>query len=398
LISAMLIIHGCDASGIFEYSALLRSTGSWVEKGGAMTVCYVTFSTCLGYCIIIPQFLQPVFSEWFGIERFTFDRELYILVVAPLILLPLCLLRDLSSLRFSSTLGLISVFYCLVLFIVQSIEHGQSGEAPGTASDPDAEFHTLKWSMGIFVVMNVASKANVCHYALPPIYRELENRSIKRMWIVMTVSYTIVSAVYITFSICGYYLFGSDSQGMILESYRGETGVAVALARLGTCFSIFGCFPLIFKGGIKALETQFFSQPDSRLNFKENPRVRAIVITLIIGVLTLASLPLNDLGPVSSIEGAVTVLLIICTFPIAIYWKVRFGAGSDSKNGGVAGKETEMTTQGHTHAKSRSTDSVVDDAPADSQADNQQKVALSVLFVLGIVVGISGMAVSMTIL
>jgi len=392
LISAMLIVHGCEASGIFEYSALLRSAGSWVEKTGALTVCYVTFSTCLGYCIIIPQFLQPSFSEMFGIERFSFDRGLYILVVSPLILCPLCLLRDLSSLRFSSTVGLIAVFYCLGLFVVESVEHGQSGEAPGTASDPDAEFLSIRWSMGIFVVMNVASKANVCHYALPPIYGELRDRSIKRMWIVMAVSYAIVTAVYVTFAVCGYYLFGSDSQGMILESYRGKSGAAVAVARLGTCFSIFGCFPLIFKGGINALETQFFSKPGSRWNFKENPRVRAIVITSIIAALTLLSLPLNDIGPVASIEGAVTVLLIICAFPIIIYWKVRFGGTSESE---------DDETRGHSHAVSKSVDSVADDALTDDSTlrpSDSQKIALAVLFVLGIVSGVSGMAVSMTIL
>jgi len=398
LISAMLIIHGCEASGIFEYSALLRTTGTWVERAGALTVCYVTFSTCLGYCIIIPQFLQPAFSEMFGIERFSFDRELYILVIAPLILYPLCLLKDLSSLRFSSTIGLIAVFYCLILFVVESAEHGQSGQAAGTASDPDAEFVSFEWSMGIFVVMNVASKANVCHYALPPIYGELQDRSIKRMWIVMGVSYAIVTVVYVTFSVCGYYLFGSDSQGMILESYRGETGAAVVVARLGTCLSIFGCFPLIFKGGINALESQFFSKPGSTLNFRENPRSRVIVITLLIAFLTLLSLPLNDLGPVSSIEGAVTVLLIICAFPILIFWKVRFGEA-------VEEKKVEMQNAGHMHAQSKSADSVIDGVSGDdtsggfdSKEDDRLKIAIGVLFALGIISGISGMAVSFAIL
>lgn len=224
------------------------------------------------------------------------------------------------------------------------------------------------------------------------------------MWIVMAVSYAIVTVVYVTFAVCGYYLFGSDSQGMILESYRGETGVAVAVARLGTCLSIFGCFPLIFKGGITALETQFFSKPDSRWNFKENPRIRVIVITVIVGGLTLLSLPLDDIGPVSSIEGAVTVLLVICAFPIMMYWKVRFGGGSDTKNEGLAKQDTEMAA--HTRAVSTSVDSVTDGAPTDDktpdasdpQNDDKEKICLGVLFVLGIVSGISGMAVSMTIL
>ena len=322
LICAMLLTHGCEVTGTFEYSALLRFVSPKLEKIGAIAICYVVFSTCLGYCIIIPQFLQPAFSEMFDIARFPHDHRMYILIASPLILYPLCLLKDLSSLRFSSIIGILAIFYCLGLFVYESIEHHKNGEAPGTASDPNAVFLTNHWSTGIFIVVNVAAKANVIHYALPPIYESLRNRSPKRMWIVVSVSYVVVTAIYLAFAICGYYLFGSDAQGNVLENFRGESGAAVAVARLGTCLSIFGCFPLIFKAGINALETQFFSTPDSRWNFRENPKTRVGVITILIAILTLISLFIDDIGPVTSIEGAVTVLLLICAFPIMIYWKV----------------------------------------------------------------------------
>merc|ERR550525_241232 len=114
----------------------------------------------------------------------------------------------------------------------------------------------------------------------------MRDRTVKRMWITMLVSYAVVTVIYVVFAVCGYYLFGSDSQGNVLENFRGESGVSVSVARLGTAFSIFGCFPLIFKAGINALESQFFSEPNSKWNFEENPRVRATVITTILAVLT----------------------------------------------------------------------------------------------------------------
>ena len=385
-----------QATGIYEYSALLRTVGPWVEKGGAIAICYVVFSTCLGFCILIPQFLQPAFSEMFGIERFPFDQQMYILVSAPLILWPLCLLRDLSSLRFSSIIGIVAIFYCLGLFVYESIHHHDIGEAPGTASDPEAEFVSMEWSVGIFIVVNVASKANVCHYSLPPIYESLRDRSVKRMWIVMAASYSIVTVIYVVFAFCGYYLFGTDSQGNVLENFGGDSGAAVSVARVGTAFSIFGCFPLIFKAGINALESQFFSEPDSRWNFEENPRVRVTVITVILAVLTLISLFLDDIGPVSSIEGAVTVLLLICAFPILIYWKVRFGGGSGRDRMGSHG-QMEMTSY-------RMMGDGVEESPThgmpleSSRTANVQKIGLGVLFVLGTGLGIAGMTMSMTIL
>jgi len=217
----------------------------------------------------------------------------------------------------------------------------------------------------------------------------------------MLVSYSIVTAIYVTFAFCGYYLFGSDSQGNVLENFRGESGVAVSVARLGTAFSIFGCFPLIFKAGINALESQFFSAPHSKWNFKENSRVRVFVITVILAVLTFLSLFLDDIGPVASIEGAVTVLLLICAFPILIYWKVRFGGGP-----------VDVRRELHDHMEITSYKMMNDEiqksptmgsfrsgtGPYDSRDAMRLKVALSALFVIGIGLGVSGMAMSVIIL
>ena len=269
--------------------------------------------------------------------------------------------------------------------------HGKSGEAPGTASDPDADFVWWHWSAGILIVANVGAKANNCHYSIPPVYGALRNRSIKRMWIVMAVSYVIVTIVYVTFAVCGYYLFGSDSKANVLENFDDKAGAAVAVARLGTAFSMCGAFPLIFKAGINSLEFQFFSEPDTRWNFEENPRIRVIVITVILALLTLISLFLDDIGPVASVEGAATVLLLICAFPIVIYYKVRFGGGSGSKDYGMARQQTEMTSYRQMQDVDNSTNAMSSES---ARNDRMEKIRLGALFVVGIVMGVAGIAVS----
>merc|ERR1719474_923445 len=398
LICGMLIVHGCEVTGIFEYSALLKTVGSWAEKACALAVCYCVFSTCLGFCILIPQFLQPAFSVMFGIQRFGFDDQMYILITAPFVLYPLCLLKDLSSLRFSSVIGIVAIFYSLGLFVYEAIHHHQMGESPGTASDPDAGLDANQWTVGIFIVINVASKANNCHYSLPPIYESLRDRSIKRMWFVMLVSYAIVTAIYVTFAFCGYYLFGTDSDANVLDNFGDEAGAAVSVARLGTAFSIIGCFPLIFKAGINALETQFFSDPGSKWNFNENSRVRTFVITVILAVLTFLSLFLDDIGPVASIEGAVTVLLLICAFPILIYWKVRFGGGTVDVRQELH-DHMEMTTYKMMNEEIEKSHSLPSVRRAyDARDTFRSKIALGILFLLGIGSGISGLVMSVVIL
>ena len=409
LISGMLIIHGCETTGKFEYSALLRSVGPRFQKAGVISIGYVAFNCCLGYCILIPQFLQPAFSELFDIARFQNDRQMYILIAAALILYPLCLLKDLSSLRYSSVLGLMAVFYCLGLFVYDAIEHYHSGEAPGTASDPNAEFLTNQWSTGIFIVVNVASKAFTCHYTLPSIYESLRNRSIKRMRIVMTVSFMVVTVVYVTFAVCGYYLFGSDSQGNVLENFRGEAGLTVSVARLGTAVSIIGCFPLIFKAGLNAMETQFFSDPNSRFNFNQNPTVRVSVITLLLMTMTGLSCFIDDVGPVSSIEGAIAVLFLLCSFPILIYWRVVLEGDRGHTDNNTVQKVKSHSVSGHDAIMLEESSGISEQKDEVEKEANQagssmfngmdcRLWALGFLFIMGIASGAAGLVMSLVII
>jgi len=385
LICGMLIVHGCEATGVFGYAPLLKTVGKWAERVCGVVICYCVWSTCLVFCTMLPQFLQPAFADMFGLPRFSFDEEVIILVIALFVLYPLCLLKDLSSLRYSSAIGNLAIFYCLGLFLYEALAHHRKGREPGTASDDDAAVVFDHWSDGIFIVINVASKANSSHYALGQIYGSLERRSVKRMWVVMVVSYSVVTAIYLTFALCGYYLFGSDAQANVLNNFDHEAGGAVSVARVGTAISIIGCFPLIFKAGVNALEGQFFSVPGSRWNFEENPAVRVTVISAILAVLVTVSLFVDDIGPIVSVEGAITVLLLICTFPILIYWKIRFG-----------GKTVDVRKELYDHlgiSSYRRLDSYKTRRRAWSL-----KLALGVLFALGIGMGVSGFIMSLVIM
>ena len=378
------------ATGIYEYSGLLRSSGPCAERIGALSICLVTFVGCLGYFVLIPQFLQTAFLELCGIQ---YEEYIFILAL-PLVIYPLCLLRDLKPLRFSSTVGMISVLYCLGLLVYEAIADYK------TLNNPIAEFKKWESSAGIFIVINVVAIANCCHFTLPPIYGALRDRSIQRMKIVIIVAYAVVFVIYVVFGICGYYIFRSDSEGNILDNFNGEDGAAVrvVVARLSMAVSLIGSFPLCFKAGMNALEYQFFSEPETRWNFEENPRFRMMVIIVILTVLTLISLPLDDIGPLASVHGAVAVLLLICAFPIVIYWNIRFGRGS-TLDGGGALQQLEMTSYRKMHEQEIVSHGIPTRMHLDSsRKDGVKKIGLSVLFVCGSALGIAGIVETILIL
>eukprot|EP00483_Globobulimina_turgida_P011520 UN11542 len=145
------------------------------------------------------------------------------------------------------------------------------------------------------------------------------------MSIVLVVSYIMVTIIYIIFAICGYYLFGTDTLGNVLDNFDDKHSISISVARICMAFSLCGCFPLVFIAGINAIEDKFFNQNRNLIwNFKDKPLLRIVIITVIVVIITVLSLFLDDIGPVSSIEGAVTVLFAICVFPILVIWRLGF--------------------------------------------------------------------------
>ena len=81
------------------------------------------FALCFGVCIMYGCFLGDLFSSLLRNISFVppafSTRTSAILGITSLVLLPLCLLRDLSALRFSSMAGIGAVIYVTLFMVVR---------------------------------------------------------------------------------------------------------------------------------------------------------------------------------------------------------------------------------------------------------------------------------------
>ena len=325
-ITCMMLVRACEITQEFEYSSLLKYVGKWWEYLGACIVIYVCFSTCLGYSIIVGDFLSDALID-FGVT-IDYIREICIVGSTLFVFLPLTLLKNIESLKYSSIFGVIAIFYCLFLLIVLAVTSALFDDTftPGQyISDPTSEYVLWDINIGLLIVSNVCSKAFVAHYTIPNIYEALYPRTIPRMLIVSVVSYIICGIVYIAFGFCGYYLFGSNAESDILSSFgTTDTMISVTIARIAMTISIFGCYPLVFKAMITTIENKFFnSDTNKKYNFIKYPSLRVFIIISLVFFASILSLFLEDVGPVSSIEGAVTVIGIISLFPVLMTWKLK---------------------------------------------------------------------------
>ena len=245
-IAAMFLIYSSEITQIFEYSALLRTLGKVWEYAGAITLLYVVSGSLVGYLILIGDFVNDALIQ-LGIpsDFIPAQRQIIIILATCFILTPLVLCKNLSSLRYSSFIGIFAIFYCVILLIVTTITHiSDETFILGTAYSSQSEFEYFNWNINIFIMTNVCTQAYVCHYSVQRVYLDLKDRTIKRMWIANGISYLTVCCIYLIFGICGYTLYGSKCPSDVLIAFVGGTDVVIA--RLAMTFSVCGTYPLAF--------------------------------------------------------------------------------------------------------------------------------------------------------
>lgn len=279
----------------------------------------------LSYYILIGDFTTEAIYGLNPDFQFEHDRQIYITVTFLVVLLPLSLLKEFKSIQLTSMIGNVSTTYAVILVVATAVTQMTGPQTHSVQSSPTANsngFAVNEWNLGLLIVTNVVSKACVSQYAIPPMYQQLKHRNIKNMRFVIIFSYSLVSAIYLLFAIAGYITFGDGTQSDIFNNYQNDN-VWFIVARLGWNLSLIGSYPVAFKSCLQTIEDKCFNpKRGNRWNFKENPRVRIGVILGIALVLLTTSLVVENVGPVSSVEGAVTILCLICIFPILMAWKI----------------------------------------------------------------------------
>merc|ERR1719197_2421086 len=98
---------------------------------------------------------------------------------------------------------------------------------------------------GIWAAIPVTSVSYTLHYNGPRYYQELKNRSMRKMFRVVVRAFAICAGIYTLVALCGYLLFGSATQGDILNNFDTKDNAAL-IARLGLAFVIVFTYPLAF--------------------------------------------------------------------------------------------------------------------------------------------------------
>jgi len=249
------------------------------------------------------------------------ERELVMIVTSLLVVVPLSMQRDFSSLAFTSSVS-VAADMLLVVFVAAFAPIGESVENAGGLGQ------VLKNSIidkGFFIGFGVLTVAMCCQHSAFIVASSLENPTPKRWSIVTSISLTLSVVCCMVLGVCGYLGFLDETSGDVLNNFGVDTASA-NIARALLALTMFFTYPMeafvarhvlvqvIWGGDVDGyiIDTVVHAETGQETTSQRKSKCcfgilnRRHQVTLLIYILTLIpALIIDDLGPVLSITGAI---------------------------------------------------------------------------------------------
>lgn len=271
---------------------------------------------CCGFLIIVADMTVPIVGDHLGPQN---PRSMIIIFVAAVIVFPLCLLRRISALRFSSMFAVCAVFYmvCAIAFEYFNMSESDSKDKV------DHHFTWFEADADVLAALPLLAFALQCHIQAPLIYTELrsEERSVRRMDAVCAGAYSLCLVLYLPAGIFGYLTFGMNTETDILKGYPVSDKVSdtarVCIAIVACCGYPLNHFPA--RSALWGIWQRFQTEADSATMGRNWMGVEAAVwVAITIGV----ALNVTDLGVVFGLIGSVAGSLVIFFIPAFLWNKL----------------------------------------------------------------------------
>lgn len=331
--SIKLLIRSVDivsARGVKEisYNTLGREAyGKYGDWAVSASIIIQQFGACIAYILIISEVLVPVLTsntDWNIPAK---------LIIVFAVIFPLCMLKSMDSLKFTSLLAL----FFIVSFIISVVAYSLSHLTPSTTPDPQSKnldhpkmLDNDGGAVTLFAIganflahASTAVFAFVCHFNVFPIYSELKQRDEKTMTRVSLLSIVICAAAYIVVGTFGYLAFlegAAENGGDLLNNFNfveGSFRILMDVVRVGLSFALIFSYPVLVFEMRHIMTTLVWGHQPYSLN-------RTVIMNLCILVPStiVAIVAGKAVGTVFDIVGATTAIMIVFILPSMFYLKL----------------------------------------------------------------------------
>ncbi|CAR25531.1 hypothetical protein ZYGR_0A00950 [Zygosaccharomyces rouxii] len=214
------------------------------------------FSLCmLTYPSLSPLFDLAMITQCFGVGLsylvligdvfpglFGGQRDWWI-VGSSLVVVPLCLLKKLDSLKYSSIIGLFALAYLSLLILSTFVYEYSSGRYEEVRGDISWwSVYDYKGLMSTFSIIIFAYTGSMNLFS---IVNELRNNTMTNITAVVNRSIAIATVFFIAVALAGYLTFGSNTLGNIMLNYD-DTSIYVHIGKFCLGSMVVLTFPLLF--------------------------------------------------------------------------------------------------------------------------------------------------------
>lgn len=257
---------------------------------------------------------EEAFSAWYV------DGRVLVVIVTFGIILPLCLLKNLGYLGYTSGFSLSCMVFFLIVVIYKKFQIPCSvSELNSTSANvTNADLCTPKYvtfnSKTVYALPTIAF-AFVCHPSVLPIYSELKDRSQKKMQMVSNISFFAMFVMYFLTAIFGYLTFYEGVQSDLLHKYQSKDDILILTVRLAVIVAVILTVPVLF---FTVRSSLFELAKKTKFNL-----CRHIVVTLILLVIiNLLVIFIPTMKDIFGVVGVTSANMLIFILPSSLYLKI----------------------------------------------------------------------------
>jgi len=319
----------CAMTGATSYrSAWEKSVGestAWIPGSSCVIK---TFFAILAYSMV----LGDTFSALFKTIGMSVSREKALCGLTLTVLLPLCLLKNLSSLAPFSLAGIAAMLYMAVAMAIRFFDGSYASADSGLAMDLAESLRptigtkgaSAVFSSNAFILICMLSTAYMAHFNAPKFYLELENNTIARWNTVVATSFSISILFFIGIAVMGFATFGGASNGFILNNYSTKDTL-MGFSRAAVAFALVFTYPLAFVGCRDGILEMLKVPSEERTDAKLNN-----LTYIILGVVTAVAIKITDLSFIMSFGGATLGNALIYVYPALMFKSAVKNLGEDA--------------------------------------------------------------------
>eukprot|EP00033_Pygsuia_biforma_P003086 GCRY01003393.1.p1 GENE.GCRY01003393.1~~GCRY01003393.1.p1 ORF type:complete len:623 (-),score=148.18 GCRY01003393.1:29-1897(-) len=303
----MIIFCGIETGASTYQGCVRKLLGQKASTSLSLLIAIGNFGSLCAYLILIGDFATSIAEHTIGHS----NRRMLIIGTGCLLCYPLCLLKNLNSLRFTSLMSMTFILFTVITVITDSADFSLSN---GFAETPSMV--NINWKL--FRAIPISVFAYQCHIILFPVQKEMKDRSQRGVNKVINSSFTFCFLMYLLMGVFGYLRFyhsDVDLGGNVLNSYGDSDDVAspdlfVLIEGLFFFIIVFS-YPMV--NFSCRLATQAILFKDSTYQ----PLRTWVIVTCLVGSSLLVAISVEDVSIVFGLIGSIASPALTMVFPAA---------------------------------------------------------------------------------